>query len=260
MEVKSVVTEVPSNNEILGISLADEIHNLFDYKTGDVDDDAFAIALLFLLESFYTKYNSKSLDYISSNYESDLDDLEKRLNRKSEEGLNSLFQTQEETTMKELGVPESNYSKVKNPNSPKTVITAVTDTIKAFINQLRDDIRVKLSVWKADVGKKASDFKITANLQRAVKRLKTTIKYSTFAVKQKAQRGIFKVAYGEEALYKWVCYGPNPCEWCLKNQASSPRKVDEWELDHPNGHCGLEVVKEKFIDDFNELVGGVDDD
>jgi hypothetical protein len=38
----------------------------------------------------------------------------------------------------------------------------------------------------------------------------------------------------------WVCYGDNPCDFCLGMQANNPYPVNYQENSHPNCLCGWE--------------------
>ena len=39
----------------------------------------------------------------------------------------------------------------------------------------------------------------------------------------------------------WVCYGADPCDFCIGIQANNPYPLDYEVLSHPNCECGWEI-------------------
>jgi hypothetical protein len=255
--VETVVTEVPTNNELESTDPIEALEDLFTDNSPNIDDHSFAIALLYFIIDFNDTYSTKNLSYIQKHYQKDLDDLQEKLIKKNEEGLKNLFTSQSESTMKEYNIPESKFGKVDVKTTPDEVIATTNSTIQALINQMKDDIRTRLLVWEEDTGKDSKDFDINASINRAVRRLKDTISYGSNHIRQKAERGVQKFVYKPEALFSWVCLGPAPCAWCVAQSEMPPRKIDDWELDHVNGNCRLRNTGEyDFSKEYKALLEG----
>lgn len=251
-----MVTETPTNNELENTDPIDLLEDLFTDNSSNIDDHSFAIALLYFIIEFNDKYSTKSLSYIEKHYEKDIDNLQSKLIKKNESGLKNLFDTQAKSTMKEYNIPESKFSKVDVKTTSTEVIATTNSTIQSIANQLKDDIRTRLFVWKEDTGKDDKDFDIKANINRAARRLKDTISYGSNHVRQKAERGVQKFVYKPEALFKWVCLGPAPCQWCILQSEMPPRKIDDWEMDHVHGYCKLRNTGEyDFSKEYEALMG-----
>ena len=251
-----MVTEAPNNNELINTDPIELITDLYDGTSENINDQAFAIAILYYLTDFSKKYETKTITNIERNYQTDLDKLQDKLINENRKGLEELFNKQSEATMKEYNIPESKYSKVTNPNTAQEVINTTQSTIEAMIQQMKSDIKTRLLVWKEDTAKDNKSFDINANLNRAARRLKDTIRYGTSRVKQKAQRGIQKFVHQPETLYVWVNNGPAPCGWCILQSEKAPQVMDDWEMDHPNGYCSLEPTGEyDFSKQYKELMG-----
>lgn len=252
-----MVTEVPNNNEFLGISLKEEIDNLYDYEGRTLEDNAFAIALLYFLTDFNNKYSTKTYNYVEKHYKDDLETLREKLIRKADTETDNLFKYHSETTMKEYNIPESKYNKVTNPHTPNEIKNTINSTINGAINQIRDDITTKLNVWKDDIAKKPKDFNIKPNINRLTRRIRNTIDYATSRIKWHSRTGIQKFVFEEKQLYDWYCAGPNPCPICIEKSKQAPKTIDEWESDHPNGYCILIPVGEpSYTTDYTEIIGG----
>lgn len=252
-----MVTEIPTNNELLGINLKDEIEGLYDYNNRTLEDNAFAIALLYYLSEFNNKYSTKTLKYIENHYEDDLDKLGDKLIRKAETETDRLYTNQTQTTMKEYNILESDYGKVKLTTTTDDLKTTITSTITASINQIKDDIRVKINVWKDDIAKKAKDFNIQANINRLVRRIKNTLDYAISRITWLGRTAVQKFVFQPQQLYEWYCAGPKPCPICIAKSKEAPKTIDEWEADHPNGYCVLMPVGDHLYSvDYTEIIGG----
>ena len=126
-------------------------------------------------------------------------------------------------------------------------------SITALVNQLRDDIRTKAQFFVDNMSN--SDFSIKPNFGRAVKRVTDTVGNNFNYSKEKSHRKILKFVYGDDTLYRWYsAHLPNTCEWCLMQEKRPPRKIDDWELDHPNGHCVLDPVDRTYSDEYYSIL------
>lgn len=253
-----MVTEVPTINELYGISLKTNIENLAHQNNNNPDEDAFTIAVLSLLDELKNKYSTKTLEYITNHYQQDMEKLEDQLNKLIETNTDKLFNNSQEVTMMEYSIPESKFQFVVNPHNTANIVETAKSSVKAMINQLIDDIRTKIHVWNDNVGKNTTDFSITPNFDRAKRRLKTNSAYVIRRAREHARRGIQKFVFRETQLYIWYCAGKNPCAWCIEQSKQAPRTIDEWETDHPYGYCQLITAGElQYRQEYLDLIGMV---
>lgn len=222
--------------------------------SGIDDNDEILLALLYLLEDFYDKYYTKSPKYILSHIDKDIDKLQKsmsnKLSARSVEYIDDLLYQ----TMLSHNLTQDMQSKIQLEYDIDITLEVADSTLVAILEQFRQDIKTKALVWQ-DQGHNTDDFNIKANYNRASKRLTDAIRYYTNTARQKVTRAVQKFVYSKDMLYYWVCLGRNPCEWCIENSKSPPRKIDEWELDHINGHCALFPASEEYSEEYNKLIG-----
>lgn len=222
--------------------------------SGIDDNDEILLALLYLLEDFYDKYYTKSPKYILSHIDKDIDKLEKNISSKLNARSDAYIEDLLYKTMLSFNLTQDMQSKVVLEYDIGITLEVTESTLTAILEQLRQDIKTKALVWQ-DQQHNVDDFNIRANYNRATKRLTDAVKYYTTTTRQKVSRAVQKYVYGDNMLYNWVCLGRNPCEWCIENSKSPPRKVDEWELDHINGHCALIPATEEYSDEYKKLMG-----
>ena len=126
-------------------------------------------------------------------------------------------------------------------------------SITALVNQLRDDIKSKARFFLDNMSN--SDFSITPNFKRAIRRVIDTVGNNLNYSKEKSHGNILKFVYGEDKLYVWrSAHLSTTCDWCLAQEKRPPRKYDDWELDHPQGHCGKEPIDETYSDEYYLLL------
>lgn len=222
--------------------------------SGIDDNDEVLLALLYLLEEFYDKYYTKSPSYILSHIDKDIDKLEKNMSNRLSSRSGEYIEDLVYTSMLSYNLTQDMQSKVALEYDIAITLEVAESTLTAILEQFRQDIKTKSLVWQ-DQGHKVDDFTIKANYNRATKRLTDAIHYYTNTARQKVTRAVQKFVYGNDMLYNWVCLGRNPCEWCIENSKSPPRKMDEWELDHINGHCALFPASEEYSDEYRKLMG-----
>ncbi len=250
-----MVTQTPSLSELLGQDPSNLLSGVFTDDSQSIDDHAYAIALLYYLNNFYKKYKTKSYNYIEQHYQADLNQLQNQLTSKNSSELNKLYDKYAKSEMDNYNIPKSKQGQVNLQYRIDETITLVNNSITSAITEMKNDIQVKIQVWKNDLAKKATDFSITANIERLGRRIRTNIGYSTTMADQKAVRSVKSFVYGQKMLYYWVCYGPNPCSWCIANSKLPPRTIEKWEYDHPHGHCGLEAANQtEYTMEYMELI------
>lgn len=218
-------------------------NEFYDYdlpKTESEDDD---LTLLFLatLAKFYDKYMARPPSYVLKHIDEDAKQLENDLKDifNSNNFINAIFLK----VMDRDGITEiEKVTDLNIDNEVKLTKEVVIATIVAAVDQLRCDLIIKARVWE-DMHKLAEEFDIKVNYLRTVKRMRDAGRYYNTMVSQKIERESLKTVYGKKVEAIWVCYGKNPCDWCLSQQSMPPRPIDEWEFDHIGGFCGLKVVE-----------------
>lgn len=227
---------------------------LFDYKEykGDLDEKEYALAILMCLQDFTKKYSSKSYNYIEKHFDEDCVKLEEKLLQINDKQ----FQKFESATIrKELlkeKIPTTNHKKVNLKYDLKTTKEVAEATIKNAIQSLRNEVKLNMLVVKDR--KSEDDFNLEPKLKTAIQRIKKSVAYSTGMSLQKIKRSILGFKYGDEMLFKWQsAHLGVTCGWCLHQETLPPRRKDDWEADHLNGHCELVPMTEKLSAPYQEL-------
>ena len=213
----------------------------------DTDEQFVILMCLALLEAYYELYNNQSPSEILKTITDDMDSFKEELSsegiRYIQEAVDKVF----EEELEEYNIPSSTIT----PDYNNLVISA---GINALVNQLRDDLKAKAIYYANNLAN--TPFDVKPNFERAIKRINDVIGTGLIHAKEKSHREVSKFVYGEDALYRWVCVmDAKTCAWCRSQARSEPRKIDEWELDHPFGRCSLVPVTEEFSDDYKLLVG-----
>lgn len=243
----------------------DLTNDLLDFKNLDLDEQAYIIALLFYYNDFALKYQGKTKTYIESHYQDDIKSLEEKLLKANDKQFDKMLEKFKRSQLEnDKNLPSSKYSKVKwdalNKSSTSTKITLeiVRQSIKDICSELKSEIGLQLKVHD-DINYKDSEFSIKAKLEKGAKKLKKAGKFTSGRLRQKSERAYQRFKYNPQTLYKWQCsYNHNtPCEWCEKQQAMPPRLLDDWEFDHPNGHCTLTPIngEDDYSDEYLLLIG-----
>lgn len=236
----------------------DKLADLFGYDSNDdLDEQEYALAILMLLETFYRKYSTKSLNYYKNHFEEDCNKLEEQLIKKNNTYFDKYEKARKREELLKFNVPSSKHQKA--PLNPNTKITKeiMVDTIKQAIQVLRDETLLKIKVWE-DREEKDSEFQVDLKLRDFVKKIKKGIKYSSNMIYQKMNREMLSFVYGENGRYEWICYGDDPCSWCRLQEKKDPRPLKEWSFDHVNGHCELKPYDKETTKAFNKFLG-IDD-
>lgn len=243
---------------------ADLTDEIFDFKNLDNDEQAYIIALLFYYNDFALKYQGKTLNYIRSHYDEDIDALQEKLLKANEKQFNKMFEAFKRRQLEDdKNLPSSKYGKVswkgfdKASMSSKLTFEVVTQSIKDICSELKREIGLQLKVHE-DLNYKSSDFSIKSKLNKGAKKLKKAGKFTAGRLRQKTERAYQDFKYKDDTLCVWKCsYIANtPCDWCEYQQAQPPRRIDEWEYDHPNGRCSLVPVngeEDAYSDDYLAL-------
>lgn len=224
--------------------------------SGIDDNDEILLALLYLLEDFYEKYYTKSPNYILSHIDKDVEKLKKNMFDKLSSRSDEYIEDLEYNYMLSHNLTQDMQSRVQLEYDTKVTLEVTESTIIAILEQFKQDVRTKALVWQ-DQGHNVDEFNIKANYNRASKRLKDAVNYFTNTSRQKVTRAVMKYVYDDSTLYYWVCLGSNPCPWCIDNSKSAPRKIEDWELDHVNGHCTLVPKEERYSDEYKKIMGEI---
>jgi len=224
----------------------DEDNDLDFYPPSNKDDDEqiVLLACLLILERYFNQLKSMTPNEILDEVDEQMSSLESELKQTARDRVDSAVWDTFLDDLVKWNIPVFGYVE------QDTSMYEVMDTsITALVNQLRDDITTK-AVFSADNMSK-SDFSIAPNFERAIKRVIDTVGNNLNYSKEKSNRNIKKFVYGEDKLYRWYsAHLPNTCQWCLLQEKKAPRKIDEWELDHPNGHCVLDPIDETYSDEY----------
>ena len=237
--------------------LLTDLADLFNYEEyeGDLDEKSYGLAIMMLLQDFCKKYNSKSYNYIVKHFDDDCKKLEDKLLKEN----NKQFEKYEQATIrKELlsqDIPQNKHKDVNLKYDVKITKKVVETTIKNTIQALRDEI--KLNIQVVTDRNDEDSFNLAPKLRDTVKRIKRAVSYGANVQVQKIRRASYEYHYGENAKYYWVTKGDDRvCAWCRQQEKEPPRKMADWELDHPHGRCSFRPSNAEATDDYVMVVEG----
>jgi len=234
--------------------------DLFDYKEyeGDLDEKEYGLVMMQLLYDFTKKYSSKSYDYIEKHFDDDCVKLEEKLLSLNEKQFEKYENAQVKNQLLRENIPSKNHKKVNLDYNIKTTKTVAETTIKNTIQNLRNEVKLNIQVMK-DKGRE-QDFNLEPKLKQAIGRIKRTVKYQTGKISQRIRRSVQGFKYGEDMLYTWQsAHLDTTCGWCLHQETLEPRRKDDWEEDHLNGHCELIPISDKLSAPYQELAYAYED-
>lgn len=234
--------------------------DLFNYKEyeGDLDEKEYGLVMMQLLYDFTKKYSSKSYDYIEKHFDDDCVKLEEKLLSLNEKQFEKYENAQVKNQLLRENIPSKNHKKVNLDYDIKTTKTVAETTIKNTIQNLRNEVKLNIQVMK-DNGRE-QDFNLEPKLKQAIGRIKRTVKYETGKISQRIRRSVQGFKYGEDMLYTWQsAHLDTTCGWCLHQESLEPRRKDDWEEDHLNGHCELIPLTEKLSAPYQELAYAYED-
>ncbi len=239
-----MVATIQSSDEYFLSELVEELP-VFDYVNEDIDTQTLVLFFLYLLEQLYEKYESQTPEYILSHFEEDVDSLANEFNDNFGVLFDEYSDKVREDKRSQYNISIYEDIPLLDEFSLDSTKTVTLVTFIALFNQLKNDVVTKARVWQ-DSHITNEGFSLVPNFNRAGKRVKDAFGYATTIAQQKIERNILSYIYDVDELYYWVCAGPNPCAWCLAQQAKPPRLLTEWEYDHINGHCILVPVSEMY--------------
>ncbi len=238
-EAVMMVTEVPTDNELLGLDTETfEPDSPEMDEEMDMDEQLMFVALFIILSKLYTDFEHKSVDYVYNKFPDAVTKAGKKLAETSKTELTKIVEENRVSILKEFKIHEKVIPKVKLDLDLKPTFNTLSLSVKATINQLKDDVATKAASFKAGMAV-PEDFNLKANFTRSVKRTKQFVKYNAQFAKQKITRAAQKMRYGSGMLYFWVVAGRRTCQKCYDLARLPPRPIDQWQYDHPNGHCKL---------------------
>ena len=212
------------------------------------DEKLVLIACLLLLEQRYRLLESMTPSEVMDEIDEIMDSLEDELKKTAQTKVDDAVFNSLREELIDYSIPIFGYVDVDESMYP-IMLTSIT----GLVNQLRDDIKAKSMFFDDNMSN--SDFDITPNFRRAIQRVVDGVGNNMVYAKEKTHRNVMKFVYGEDKLWRWLsAHLPNTCEWCLMQEKEAPRRIDEWELDHPHGHCELDVVDPTYSPEYYALL------
>lgn len=127
------------------------------------------------------------------------------------------------------------------------------DSLTGLVNRLRDDLKSKARFFTEAMSK--DDFDVKPNFRRAFQSLVDGVGNNLIYAKEKNHRKVLKFIYGEDKLYKWYHMNDEKvCDWCIAQGNEPPRRIDDWEYDHPHGRCILEPIDDTYSAEYYALL------
>jgi hypothetical protein len=249
-----MVTEIPSISEIFGRSDDSfEIDNIPVDEGMTTDEELMYVAIFVILTSLYTGFEHKSVDYVLNKFPKAATNAGIKIDKTSKAELVKIVETHRVEILKEYKIHEKIIPQVKLDYNLQGTYSTLSSSVKAMINQLKDDVKTKALAAKERMSE-AKDFNLKSNFVRAAKRTRNFVKFNAQFAKQKVTRAAQKMRYGSRMLYYWVVAFQNTCKWCFALARLPPKPIDEWPYDHPNGHCVLVPVSNDSSEEYSRYL------
>lgn len=212
------------------------------------DEKLVLIACLLLLEQRYRLLESMSPSEVVDEIDSIMDSLESELIETARTKVDDAVFNSLREELIDYNIPIFGYVEVD-----ESMYQIMADSIKGLVNQLRDDLKVKSQFFEDNMSN--TDFDIAPNFRRAIQRVVDGVGNNLIYSKEKTHRKVLKFVYGESTLYKWYHMNDSRvCDWCIAQGKEAPRRIDDWELDHPRGRCILEPIDTTYSNDYYSLL------
>jgi DNA-directed RNA polymerase subunit H (RpoH/RPB5) len=240
-----MITEIPSFDEFFGLDneniSSDEFTPTLD---GEIDEQLMLVAILTYYLTLYEEYQYKTPEYILKNLPQSIETLKEKVEKTSVKELESIANTHKIGVLEKYGIHPKVMPKITLDYNINNTIEVIKSSVKATLNQLRDDIETKALVFK-DAMIKSENFNIKSNFKRAIRKTKNYVRFNAQNIKQKVTRAIQKFVHGPGMEYFWTVAGRNTCSTCYAWARLPPQTIEMWPLDHPNGKCSLRPVSDK---------------
>lgn len=245
-----MVTEIPSISEIFGRSDDSfEIDNIPVDEGMTTDEELMYVAIFVILTSLYTGFEHKSVDYVLNKFPKAATNAGIKIDKTSKAELVKIVETHRVEILKEYKIHEKIIPQVKLDYNLQGTYSTLSSSVKAMINQLKDDVKTKALAAKERMSE-AKDFNLKSNFLRAAKRTRNFVKFNVQFAKQKVTRAAQKMRYGRNMLYYWVVAGRRTCQKCYDLARLPARPIDQWQYDHPNGNCKLSPVNDNSTKEY----------
>lgn len=212
------------------------------------DERLVLIAVLMLLEQRYRLLSSMTPQDIVDEIDEIMDSFQSELLTTAEAKVDSAVWDSLLKELIEWNIPIMGY--VEQDTSMYSIMMM---SLTGLVNQLRDELKVKAQFFNDNMSK--GDFSIIPNFKRAVQKIIDGVGNNLIYAKEKSHRRVLKFVYGDDALFKWYHMNDEKvCDWCIAQGREPPRRIDDWELDHPHGRCILEPVENIYSADYYALL------
>ena len=213
------------------------------------DEQLVIFACLLLLKQLYERWESMTPQEIGDEIDGILDEFESELVETASSKVDSAVWDSLREELVEWNIPIFG----NHVQQDTSMIPIMVASLTALINQLRDELSVKSQFFSENMSK--DDFSITPNFKRAVQKLNDAVGNNLLYAKEKSHRNVLKFVYGDDKLYKWYHMNDSKvCDWCYAQGKEAPRRIDEWELDHPHGRCILEPIEDTYSAEYYALL------
>lgn len=212
------------------------------------DERLVLIAVLMLLEQRYRLLSSMTPQDIVDEIDEIMNSFQSELLTTAEAKVDSAVWDSLLKELIEWNIPIMGYVEQDTSMYPIMMMS-----LTGLVNQLRDELKVKAQFFNDNMSK--GDFSIIPNFKRAVQKIIDGVGNNLIYAKEKSHRRVLKFVYGDDALFKWYHMNDEKvCDWCIAQGREPPRRIDDWELDHPHGRCILEPVENIYSADYYALL------
>ena len=222
----------------------DDEYSIFyapDYYT--TDEQLVLIAVLMLLEQRYRAMKSMTPSRVLDEIDELMSSLEDELKSTASSKVIESTQSFLDGLLMDYAIP-LDYVGIDS-----SMIEIMEDSITGLVNNLRDELIVKSKFFDENLSK--DDFNILPNFKRAVQKLVDAVGNNLLYSKEKTDRKVKELVYGEDKLYRWYTVNDDKvCEWCRIQENMPPRLLSEMPLDHPHGRCVIDPIDNSYSDEY----------
>lgn len=228
----------------------DSLLNGVDFRFNDGTDDEQEYFMLYILlfENLYRIYRPKTMDYVLSHIDEDVDNIYKKLSSQPEQ-LNEQYNKTVEDVLTKSDIPKENIPKAKiSKDRLKNLIKEQKQTLKNICEELKGQIKSTIYYIKnRNDGEGA--FKIEPYFDRVVSRIKKMVTSGVQSANDNAVRESYGFLYGNPLVNIITKHDDKVCDVCRGLEANNPYYLLSAPVlpVHSKCRCRIETVNGKGI-------------
>lgn len=220
----------------------------FDFDTDDNDELDYYLVFMLLFKDLYQGYSYKSIDYVLSHVDDDVDNIQKK-SLVEVDKLKTQYNAMIESIFNSVGILSSNISKAKlSSDKLKWLIKEQKQTIKNICTELKGQIKSTIYYIK-NRGDGEEAFNLNVFFNRAIQRIKKMVSSAVQSVKDTARKVAYVFLYGNPLVNIVTKHDSKVCSTCQSIENDNPYFLHDAPIlpIHPYCRCHVETVDGKGI-------------